>query len=96
MDKILKIDELYGVYVRSFTVMEDGFTLCQDITTRRLSKAAFNSSRDGFDILKEYQVADQAAGMVQLVKIGDFYYITISTDNQGESGRCNHTQDRPS
>lgn len=72
VDKILKIDELYGVYVRSFTVMEDGIYFVSGHNNQKIIKAAFNSSRDGFDILKEYQVADQAAGMVQLVKIGDF------------------------
>ena len=82
VDKILKIEELYGVYVRSFTVMEDGIYFVSGHNNQKIIKAAFNSSRDGFDILKEYQVADQAAGMVQLVKLGDFYYITISTDNR--------------
>lgn len=82
VDKILKINELYGVYVRSFTVMEDGIYFVSGHNNQKIIKAAVNSSQDGFDILEEYQVADQAAGMVQLVKIGDFYYITISTDNQ--------------
>ena len=41
-----------------------------------------NSSGDGFDIVAEYHVADEIAGMVQMSKIEDYYYITISTDNQ--------------
>lgn len=82
VDKILKINELYGVYVRSFTVMEDGIYFVSGHNNQKIIKAAVNSRQDGFDILEEYPVADQAAGMVQLVKIGDFYYITISTDNQ--------------
>ena len=82
VDKILKIKELYGVYVRSFTVMEDGIYFVSGHNNQKIIKAAVNSRQDGFDILEEYPVADQAAGMVQLVKIGDFYYITISTDNQ--------------
>lgn len=82
VDKILKIDELYGVYVRSFTVMEDGIYFVSGHNNQKIIQAALNSSQDGFDILNEYNVAGQAAGMVQMVKIGDFYYITISTDNQ--------------
>ncbi|MDE6363518.1 MAG: hypothetical protein K2O40_07690 [Lachnospiraceae bacterium] len=82
VDKILKIDELYGVYVRSFTVMEDGIYFVSGHNNQKIIKAALNSSQDRFDILNEYQVTGQIAGMVQIVKIGDFYYITISTDNQ--------------
>lgn len=82
VDKVLKIDELYGVYVRSFTVMEDGIYFVSGHNNQKIIKAAVNDTGDGFDLVAEYSVADEIAGMVQLTKIGDFYYITISTDNQ--------------
>lgn len=81
VDKILKIDELYGVYVRSFTVMEDGIYFVSGHNNQTIIQAAVNDAGDGFDVVAQYHVADEIAGMVQLTKIGDFYYITISTDN---------------
>ncbi|MDE7200932.1 MAG: hypothetical protein K2O91_03285 [Lachnospiraceae bacterium] len=82
VDKILKIEKLYGVYVRSFTVMEDGIYFVSGHNNQKIIKAVVNDADDGFDIIAEYNVADEIAGMVQLTKIGGFYYITISTDNQ--------------
>lgn len=82
VDKILKIDELFGVYVRSFTVMEDGIYFVSGHNNQKIIKAVINDSGDGFDMVQEYAVADGIAGMVQLTKIEDFYYITVSTDNQ--------------
>lgn len=82
VDKILKIDELYGVYVRSFTVLDDGIYFVSGHNNRKIIKAAVNGAGDGFDLIAEYSVAKEIAGMVQLTKIGDRYYITVSTDDQ--------------
>lgn len=82
VDKVLKIDKLFGVYVRSFTVMEDGIYFVSGHNNQKIIKAVINDSGDRFDIVQEYDVADKIAGMVQISKIDDFYYITISTDNQ--------------
>lgn len=86
VDKILKIDELYGVYVRSFTVMEDGIYFVSGHNNQKIIKAAVNDTGDGFDMIAEYSVPGRIAGMVQLTKIEDYYYITISTDNQENQG----------
>ena len=80
IDKILKLDELYGVYVRSFTIMEDGIYFVSGHNNQTIIKAAINEQGDGFELLAKYPVPDQIAGMVQLVRIDDFYYITVSTD----------------
>ncbi len=82
VDKVLKIDELYGVYVRSFTILEDGIYFISGHNNQKIIKAVINPAGDGFDIIAEYSVADELAGMVQLTKIGDLYYLTISTDDQ--------------
>lgn len=82
VDKILKLDELFGVYVRSFTVMEDGIYFVSGHNNQKIIKAAVNDAGDGFDIVAAYSVTDEIAGMVQLIKIEDYYYLTISTDNQ--------------
>lgn len=82
VDRTFKIDELYGVYVRSFTVMEDGIYFVSGHNNRKIIKAVPNDTGDGFDIAAEYSVAAEIAGMVQLTKIGGSYYITVSTDDQ--------------
>lgn len=82
VERILKLEELYGVYVRSFTVMEDGIYFVSGHNNRKIIKAAVNSAGDGFDVIQEYMVADEIAGMVQLTKIDGFYYITVSTDSR--------------
>lgn len=82
IEKILKIDELYGVYVRSFTILEDSIYFVSGHNNQKIIQAAVNDKGDGFDITAEYSVSDKIAGMVQVTKIDDFYYITISTDNQ--------------
>ena len=82
VDKVLKIEELYGVYVRSFTILEDGIYFISGHNNQKIIKAVINPAGDGFDIIAEYSVADELAGMVQLTKIGGLFYLTISTDDQ--------------
>lgn len=82
IEKVLRIEELYGVYVRSFTIMEDGIYFVSGHNNQKLIKAALNEDEDAFEIVETYAVPDEIAGMVQLTKIQDYYYITVSTDNQ--------------
>lgn len=81
IEKVLKIEELYGVYVRSFTIIDDEIYFVSGHNNQKIIKAAINDSSDAFEILAEYSVPDALAGMVQLYKIQDYYYITVSTDN---------------
>jgi len=77
LTEIRKVDALDGVYVRSFTIIEDKIyfvsgnsnIICADLET--------------FEILDTYPVPDSLAGMIQLTKIQDYYYITVSTDIAG-------------
>ncbi len=82
IEKILKIDELFGVYVRSFTIMDDGIYFVSGHNNQKIIKAVLNETQDAFDIIESYAVSGEIAGMVQLLKIQDYFYITISTDNQ--------------
>jgi hypothetical protein len=82
VDKIYKIEELYGVYVRSFTIMEDGIYFVSGHNNEKIIKAIVDDDNDCFEIVNEYNVTPEIAGMVQLIKIEDYYYITVSTDNQ--------------
>ena len=38
---------------------------------------------ESFEILETYPVPDTMAGMIQLTKIQDYFYITVSTDITG-------------
>jgi hypothetical protein len=82
IEKILKIDELYGVYVRSFTIMDDGIYFVSGHNNEKIIKAVIDDDNDCFRIEAEYKVTPEIAGMVQITKIEDYYYITISTDNE--------------
>ncbi len=75
--EVRSIEKLNGVYVRSFTIMDDEIYFvsgASSIIRARLSDLA---------ILEEYPVVPEIAGMIQLEKIQDYYYITISTDQNG-------------
>lgn len=77
LSEIRRIEQLNGVYVRSFTIMDDEIwfvsgnasILCADLDT--------------FRIKETYPVPDSMAGMIQLTRIQDYYYLTISTDITG-------------
>lgn len=77
LTEIRKMDVLDGFYVRSFTIIDgeiyfvsgNSNIICADLET--------------FEILETYPVPDSMAGMVQLTKIQDYFYITISTDLTG-------------
>lgn len=80
IDKIIKIDELYGVYVRSFTVIDGEFYFVSGHNNGKIIKCTLNQEENRFDIAQRYEVASEIAGMVQISKIQDYYYLTISTD----------------
>jgi hypothetical protein len=82
IENILQIDELYGVYVRSFTIMDDGIYFVSGHNNEKIIKAVIDEDNNCFEIVNEYKVTPEIAGMVQITKIQDYYYITVSTDNQ--------------
>jgi len=77
LSRIMTIDELNGVYVRSFTIDGDSVYLVSgnsQIIEVRLSD---------FKILEKYVVPASMAGMIQIMPVEAGYYITISTDVNG-------------
>ncbi|MBO4900798.1 MAG: hypothetical protein J5509_10975 [Lachnospiraceae bacterium] len=77
ISRIMKLDELDGIYVRSFTIVDDSVYLVSgnsQIIEARLSD---------FKIKKRYPVPDELAGMIQIMPVPGGYYITISTDVHG-------------
>lgn len=71
---VRSIEKLNGIYVRSFTIMGDEIYFVSGNST--IIRARLKDLK----ILEEYPVPPEIAGMVQLTKIQDYFYITVSTD----------------
>ena len=77
LSEVRAVPSLMGVYVRSFTIIGDEiyFLSCHGLILKANLKT--------FRIMKEYPVPEHMAGMIQMTKIEDYYYITVSTDLVG-------------
>lgn len=79
LTEIRSIPSLNNTYVRSFTIIDNSIYFVSGTGNSSIIEADLYS----FKIKKEYPVPARMAGMIQLTKIGDYFYITISTDNTG-------------
>lgn len=77
LEKILTVPELDGIYVRSFTL--DG----NDIYFVSGNRTIMRMQKSDLQIMDSWPVPDEIAGMIQLCKIQNYYYITVSTDLYG-------------
>ena len=77
LSEIRRIEQLDNVYVRSFTILDDEIYFVSGNSS--ILRVDLNS----FKILESYPVPESMAGMIQLTKIEDYYYITVSTDITG-------------
>ena len=77
LSEMRRIEQLDNVYVRSFTIMDDEIYFVSG------NSNILRADLDTFDILEAYPVPDSMAGMIQLTKIQEYYYITVSTDITG-------------
>lgn len=77
LTEIRRIEALDNIYVRSFTIIDDEIYFVSGNSS--IIRADLNS----FEILETYPVPDNIAGMIQLTKIQDYFYITVSTDITG-------------
>lgn len=77
LTEIRSIPSLNGVYVRSFTIIDDRIYFVSG------NSSIIEADLYSFKIRKEYPVPSEMAGMIQLTKIEDYFYITISTDAAG-------------
>lgn len=77
LKEVRSIEKLNGVYVRSFTIMEDEIYFVSG------NSSIIRARLSDLSILEEYPVTPEIAGMIQLEKIEDDYYITVSTDASG-------------
>lgn len=77
ISRIMTINELDGVYVRSFTIEGDKIYLVSG------NSKIIEARCEDFKITNRYDVPDNMAGMVQIMPVDSGYYITISTDVNG-------------
>ena len=80
---VKKIDELSGLYVRSFTIVGSDIYFVSGISAAGASAQILQCDLESLDIKKSYPVPDELAGMVQITPIDDMFYITVSTDITG-------------
>lgn len=74
---VSSIPSLNGVYVRSFTILDNRIYFVSG------NSSIIEADLYSFQVKKEYPVPPEMAGMIQLTKIEDYFYITISTDITG-------------
>lgn len=75
LEKVMKVPELDGKYVRSFLIEDDRIYFpCVE------ESAVIAVDKETFSIENSYPVPKEIAGMVQLFKMGNYYYLTVSTD----------------
>lgn len=77
LTEVRSIPSLMGVYVRSFTIMDESIYFVSG------NSSIIEADLYSFKVKKEYPVPGEIAGMIQLTKIEDYFYITISTDASG-------------
>lgn len=77
LEKVLSIPELNGFYVRSFTIEGD------DIYFVSGNSTIIRAGLKDLSVRETWPVPAEIAGMVQLTRIQDYFYITVSTDLTG-------------
>ncbi len=75
LKKVIAIPEFAGKYIRSFTI--EGSQIYFPCVE---SSSIFVADRETFKINAQYPVPHNIAGMVQLLRIQNYYYLTVSTD----------------
>lgn len=75
LQEIKRIPEFDNCYIRSFTVLGD-YILFPVVEQSCIAVADINT----FEVLAKYPVPESMAGIVQISKIDDYFYLTVSTD----------------
>lgn len=81
LDESYSIPSLRDVYVRSFTIIDDKVYFVSGIHG---DGCIYEVDFDTFEVIRKIPVAPEIAGMVQITKIQDYFYITVSTSLYGE------------
>lgn len=83
LEKILSVPELNNVYARSFTIDNDDIYFVTSIG------AILRTRKEDLAVLDCWPVPDEYAGMVQISRIQNYFYITVSTDIAGNAEYAN-------
>ena len=83
LTEVRSILELNGVYVRSFSIIGNDIYFVSGVSDTGEKGKIYQCELSTLKIKKTYEVPDNMAGMVQITKIQDYYYITVSTDLTG-------------
>ena len=75
---VKKLDCLYGLYTRSFTIDGNYILLCS-----QGAGGILVVDKRTFRLVAGYAVSDELGGVVQVSHIGPHYYLTTSTDRYG-------------
>lgn len=80
---IRKIEELSDIYVRSFSIIDGDVYFVSGVSETGEKPKIYQCNLSDLSIKKSFEVPDELAGMVQITRIEDMYYITVSTDITG-------------
>ena len=82
---IRKISELDGIYVRSFSIIDGYIYFVSGVSDTDSTSASciYRCDLDTLEVKEKYAVPSSIAGMVQITKIQDYYYVSVSTDTAG-------------
>ena len=80
---IRSIDELSNTYVRSFTIIDGDIFFVSGLSSDGSSPRILQCDLSTLKVKKSYPVPGEIAGMVQMTRIDNMYYITVSTDITG-------------
>lgn len=83
LDRVRRVDCLYGVYTRSFTIDGNNILFCSQGVGGIISV-----NRRTFRINGLYPVCDEFGGIVQIAHIGNHYYLTTSSDRFGDRSKA--------
>ena len=81
--EIRKIKELEGHYIRSFTISEE-YILFPSGTNRQV----LITNKNSLQILGRFLVPGEIAGMAYIKPIGNYYYMTISSDENYDQSKA--------
>ncbi len=83
LDRVRRIDCLYGVYTRSFTIDGNSILFCS-----QGAGGIISVNKRTFRINGAYPVCDELGGVVQISHIGNHYYLTTSSDRYGDQSKA--------
>lgn len=83
LTEIRKIEQLAGLYVRSFTIIDDDIYFVSGVSSDGAQGQILKCDLKTLSVEKSYAVPNELVGMVQITPIDGMFYITVSTDIYG-------------